>query len=259
VRVDEGIAHAATILAASGRGSSSWTNGNALPAVRKMWFPNETLLAAAYRRLRHPITTNDVICPLCRVAQADKYGDHIACCLHGGRRTFAHTHVLEELAHLARAANTTPRTEAHPFGGVDANLRMDVILALPNAAQTTALIDVATTHFLATSHITANAFGPAAAATSYESVKRQHYATAMSRMPVGATETKLFPFVVDSLGGVSETAAGVVKTLAQAWAARTGTPISACVRQAFHRICSTVVRDFADVATLQMRAADPPE
>jgi hypothetical protein len=253
------LAHAVTILAACARGSASFITGNAMPMAHKMWFTNEVFTAAIWRRLRHRLVSNNVPCPLCRTKQCDPYGDHIATCMSGGRKTFAHSHLLAELTSLARAANAGPRTEYHPFPEPHANLRMDVVMALPDAARTTAFVDVAITHHLAGDHIRGNHYGPGAAATAYEAVKRSHYHAAMQSMPAGTPPVHLVPFVFDSLGGVGESAVDAIRTLSRAWAVRNGAPTSSCVRQAFHRLTSTAIRSFAEIAVLQMSADAPVE
>ena len=245
----------ARLAATSAKGSGLWLYGSVFSSAGRLWLDDGAFMAAIRLRLGLPLGPA-VPCVLCLgKCVSDELGDHTLSCTAGGQKTLLHQSVLDEVFKLSEKAGAMPKREAHPFPGVDAGMRLDVVIRLPGSRDTAELCDVAITHALAAGHLTgAYATTPAGAATAYESVKTNKYAAAVARAQQSGQRIVLRPLVFDTFGALSTNCAVVVKQLAKLAGRRVGLAESTAVRNALHRLNFTVVLGTARVANMNAAA-----
>ena len=186
-------------------------------------------------RLRLPVASEDVACPLCD-AVADRMGDHARACPCGGDRTKGHHRLRSILASRAQAGGLNPVVEkagllpprldlaAAPEDGVQANGgggRRPADVWVGNwGAHGPAAFDLAVTSGLRQGAVAASAATGARAAEDYEARKRAHLQTAATCANEGL---QFIPLVAEAArGGWAPVAMQTWRQLAHCVAARTG-------------------------------------
>ncbi|KAJ9453688.1 hypothetical protein DIPPA_30512 [Diplonema papillatum] len=101
----------ARMQSCAARHSAAWLYGS-YDAPEWMWLSPAEFNVAVRMRLGLPLTAQVGKCRLCGDADADVMGDHSLCCMSGGLRTRAHTALRNEVAAVAREAQT--RNPANP-------------------------------------------------------------------------------------------------------------------------------------------------
>ena len=244
-------AHARVVTA---KYSALWMYSSVRSSCAPLWLENPEFLVAIRLRLGIPLAAEPQRCDFCQVpAVSDIMGDHSCSCMSGGSRTLLHHSIVREIMDLANHARTLPRCEAHPFvGDADQNLRIDVLIRMPQVDLSAGLIDVAVTHPVGVSYLSrAAALVPAGIATEYEQIKQRHYSAAVDRLTSRApyASAKLLPVVFDTFGGFSKTCVETLKTLARLWADNAGLATSTAVLNVMHRLNFVVVRAVARLAS----------
>lgn len=186
-------------------------------------------------RLRLPVASEDVACPLCD-AVADRMGDHARACPCGGDRTKRHHRLRSILASRAQAGGLNPVVEkagllpprldlaGAPEDGVQANGgggRRPADVWVGNwGAHGPAAFDLAVTSGLRQGAVAASAATGARAAEDYEARKRAHLQTAATCANEGL---QFIPLVAEAAsGGWAPVAMQTWRQLAHCVAARTG-------------------------------------
>lgn len=185
-------------------------------------------------RLRLPVASEDMACPLCD-GVADRLGDHARACPCGGDRTKRHHRLRSILAARAQAGGLNPVVEkpgllpprldagGAPEDGVQAvggGRRPADVWVGSWGAHGQAAFDLAVTSGLRQGAVAASAVTGARAAEDYEARKRAHLQTAALCAEEGL---QFIPLVAEAAsGGWAPVAMRTWHQLAQSIAARSG-------------------------------------
>lgn len=155
------------------------------------------LTAAEFRctvrfRLGQPITHEVTLCRQCLKTSSDTAAYHSLTCMKGGFRTRAHNAIRDCLYGMASFGLCYPRREwpAVPQSAA----RLDLVLPMRGRLQ---LCDIALTHALRQTHLSAAAATASGAATAYEAIKRREYGHLVDNRI-----SDLVPIVFDTFGGL---------------------------------------------------------
>jgi hypothetical protein len=177
------IRRRAQLECATARYSALWLYGAVFRTASRLWLDNGPFITAVRLRLGEPLTSDPRPCRLCKgKAISDVFGDHTLSCTGAGAKTVAHHGIVDEVFTLSTKAFAQPRREDHPFEEAPhRNMRLDVVIRMPNDRADVLLCDVALIHPVGASHIK-HARGPAKAATFYEEAKRKKHGNALNTL-----------------------------------------------------------------------------
>jgi len=211
--VVEDPSHRARLLSCSG--SHLATHPIILQGETFEWLNNEQCTVITRMRFGLPIYDREQLCPLCRNATSDIYGQHVLSCLHGGHHTRAHNAACKDIAKLAGRALVSPTVESHCFPDAPSR-RIDVFMRGLTIDRKPTAVDYALVSH-ASYNIAAAASGVGGACTAYEAVKHREYGLLAQRAGI-----HLAPMIQDTYGAWGHTALDVLAHLARRIADREG-------------------------------------
>ena len=207
-------------------------------------------------RLRLPIATEDVACPLCD-GVADRFGDHALSCPCGGDRTKRHNRLRTVLAARAQAAGLHPEVEKPgllPPRSEQDGLPEDGVRHGPGRRPADVYVPLWGVHGPAAFDLAVTAGlrlgtlqnlvskGADHVVLDYEAHKRSHLQT---QDQCTAQGLQFIPLVVECRGGWGPAAAKAWQALAAAIAAQTGEPVSVEASRLYETLAVTLQRENA--------------
>lgn len=192
----------ARIIACKAHGSGDWLN--ALPSTSLgLHLTDEQLRNAASIRLGAPVSLEHV-CSLCG-SKADGFGGHAFNCPRSTGRHIRHRLMNDVINRALHSAKIPTRLE--PVGLLpESNLKPDGISLIPWSTGKPLAWDVTCAHPLAHSWLGTCQRGESAVATAVESKKRAKYRALV-------TNFHFEPVSVETLGGIGESTASLLKII----------------------------------------------
>ena len=219
-------------------------------------------------RLRLPIASEDVACPLCD-GVADRFGDHAHSCPCGGDRTKRHNRLRTVLAARAQAAGLHPEVEKPGLlpprseqdglsedGVRHGNGRRPADVYVPLwGVHGPAAFDLAVTAGLRPGNLHGIASkGADHVVLDYEAHKRGHLQT---QDQCTAQGLQFIPLVVECRGGWGPAASKAWQALAAAIAAQAGEAVSVEANRLYETLAVTLQRENARTVLRRLPASGP--